>query len=74
MGKMFGELAFENGFYESPQELWRVYSTRDFKGRSVRQSNWFATEDDANKYAKKIIEGCGDVLSITKYRAVGSSC
>lgn len=64
-----GEMSFENGFEDSPPELWRVVSCRGFNGRSLRHVNWFATEEAARKHAEWINDGRGQVLSIVKYRA-----
>lgn len=65
--KELGELAFENGYDDSPQELWRVYSIRHFKERPIRHTNWFATEEAARKHAAWINDGRGKVISIAKY-------
>lgn len=62
-----GELAFE--FEDSPLELWRVVSHREFLGRALRNINWFATEQAARRHAAWINDGRGKVLSVTKYRA-----
>lgn len=68
------ELAFEDGFDESPDTLWRVYSTRDWKDRGVRHVNWFATESAALAHAAWINDGRGRVDSVTRYvKATGES-
>lgn len=65
----FGELAFENGFdkSDSPQILWRLTSIREWNGREVRHTNWFATEEAAHKHAAWIADGRGRVIALTKY-------
>ena len=76
------ELAFETEIHEeTPTELWRVRSRRNFiKGQMtptswVTQSstkvvcttNWFATEDRARQHVEWINDGRGEVISIAKY-------
>lgn len=55
-----------------PAELWRVLSNRYWGERPVRQSNWFATEKDANEHVAWIENGRGEVLSVTHYVAAAS--
>ena len=60
-------LAFEDGFTESPPELWRVTAWRRHGERKLRHTNWFCSEQEAQDHAKSIANRDGEVLAITKY-------
>lgn len=65
------ELVWETGIAdnEPPQKtLWRVMSIRPWRGREIRHTNWFATEDAARAHAAWIEDGRGRVVSLLKYR------
>lgn len=66
--KKRSELAFEDGYDESPPVLFRVYSTRNWQGRKIRHVNWFATREAAEDHAAWINDGRGEVTSVSEYR------
>lgn len=66
-GRDVGELAFEVGFEDSPADLWRVLSSRQWNNRKVRHTNWFARREAAFAHANWIMDGRGEVLSIVHY-------
>lgn len=61
------ELCWETDVADSPPELWRAYSFREFKGKRVRHVNWFATEEAAEKHAAWIADGRGEVIGVSRY-------
>ena len=62
------ELAFEEDLPGGePDELWRLVSYREFKGRRIRHVNWFATVEACARHAEWINDGRGEVTSMTKY-------
>ncbi len=62
-------LAWETGVEDdSPQVLWRVYSTRNFADRPIRHTNWFVSEQAAKEHADWIVSRGGTVHSVGMYR------
>lgn len=70
--KRISELAFEDFTDDSQPTLWRVSSTRPWKERPIRHTNWFCTEDAARKHAAWIASNGGTVRSVSEYKLVDS--
>ena len=65
---MIRNLSCEDFDEVAPTELWRVYSHREWQGKCIRHTNWFATEEAARAHAAWIDDGRGKVHSVTCYR------
>lgn len=63
-----GDLAFEHGIDDPPDELWRIDFVRYWKDKPHRMREWYASEAAATERAARI-ESSDDqtVLHVTKY-------
>mgnify|MGYP006935494141 CR=1 FL=1 len=70
MAKTNSALAFENGFDESPDTLYRVHALRVIGGKKVRSSNWFTSREAADAHSDRITKKGDEVIGVREYRAV----
>lgn len=61
------ELAFEEDFRGSLEWLWRVVSIRKHGKRSMRHTNWFSQERDADAYVQRVHSEGDEIVMVAKY-------
>ena len=62
-----GELSFEHGFDEPPEELWRLVARTHWGAKTALYREWYASEEGANRRAAHFRDIGEEVLSITQY-------